>query len=193
MDTELPVLFVAGGGGGAESLNRFIAENLPELLNHWQIVHQSGGGTDLTTSAETLRDRREELPELLRGRYFISEYLNAEQVNAALRRADLALSRSGAGFVNEVLALRTPAIFVPYPHARNDEQRAVALEAHKVGEGISVWRDDQLTANPGELVTELLRRSERRHSRETMANMFAESEDRIAEALRSALNLKRAK
>jgi UDP-N-acetylglucosamine--N-acetylmuramyl-(pentapeptide) pyrophosphoryl-undecaprenol N-acetylglucosamine transferase len=155
-NTALPRLFVAGGGLGAESLNRFVRENLAALLDQWQIIHQAGGGHGLTTTAAVLEAAREALPEHLRARYVVAEYLSAEQVNAALRCAGLVLGRSGAGFVNEVVQLRVPAVFVPYPHARNDEQTALATAAAQAEPATVVWRDVDVATRGVELV-ELLR------------------------------------
>ncbi|BBY53925.1 UDP-N-acetylglucosamine--N-acetylmuramyl-(pentapeptide) pyrophosphoryl-undecaprenol N-acetylglucosamine transferase [Mycobacterium koreense] len=181
-----PMLFVAGGGGGAESLNRFVADNLPTLLADWQIVHQAGGGSGLTTTAEALERLRDELPGRLRDRYVVAAYLNAGQVNAALRRADLVLGRSGAGFVNEVLELRAPAVFVPYPHARNDEQTALAREAMNTGAGVAIWPDHDVATQPDRLIAELRKRAYLRESH-YRAGSTGVADRTIAEALRAVL------
>jgi UDP-N-acetylglucosamine--N-acetylmuramyl-(pentapeptide) pyrophosphoryl-undecaprenol N-acetylglucosamine transferase len=156
LSAALPILFVAGGGLGAESLNRFVRKNLAALLDRWQIIHQASSGAGLTTTAVVLEAAREALPEHLRARYVVSEHLPAAQVNAALRCAGLALGRSGAGFVNEAVQLGVPAVFVPYPHARNDEQTALAAAAAQAEPGTVVWRDSDVAARVVELV-ELLR------------------------------------
>jgi len=158
-NAALPILFVAGGGLGAESLNRFVRENLAVLLDRWQIIHQAGGGAGLTTTAAVLEAAREALPERLRARYVVAEYLPADQVNAALRCAGLVLGRSGAGFVNEVVQLGVPAVLVPYPHARNDEQTALAAAATEAVPGTVVWQDSDVAARAAELVELLLDRA----------------------------------
>ncbi len=51
----------------------------------------------------------------------------------ALARADLVISRAGAGTVAELAAVGKASILVPLPTAANDEQRMNAYEVARVG------------------------------------------------------------
>ncbi|MDR0989834.1 MAG: UDP-N-acetylglucosamine--N-acetylmuramyl-(pentapeptide) pyrophosphoryl-undecaprenol N-acetylglucosamine transferase [Propionibacteriaceae bacterium] len=152
---EQPTLFVAGGGSGAESLNSYIERHLDDLLGVWQIIHQAGSSPKLTTPAEVLQRRRADLPAALRDRYHVAGYFTGEQVNAALRSADLVLARAGAGFVNEVAQLQTPTVFVPYPYSVKGEQDALAELLVPTGRAL-VWPDHELRSDAPERLVQLL-------------------------------------
>jgi UDP-N-acetylglucosamine--N-acetylmuramyl-(pentapeptide) pyrophosphoryl-undecaprenol N-acetylglucosamine transferase len=136
-------LFVAGGGSGSEALNSFICRNLPALLDRWQIIHQAGSSAALTTTTAKLLETASGLDQSLRHRYWVADYLNGVQVNAALRGSSLVLARAGAAFCNELTQIGTPAILVPYPHARAGEQEALAEELRSLGQAW-VWKDQML-------------------------------------------------
>jgi UDP-N-acetylglucosamine--N-acetylmuramyl-(pentapeptide) pyrophosphoryl-undecaprenol N-acetylglucosamine transferase len=146
LDPRQPVLFVAGGGSGSEMINSFVARNMPALLRRYQIVHQVGGAPALSSDLEAMLSCAGKLDERLRGRYVARERFTAEQVNQALRGSDLVLGRAGAAFCNELMALGTPALLVPYPHARSNEQRALAEVVAASGQAVVV--DDSRLA-PG--------------------------------------------
>lgn len=67
-----------------------------------------------------------------------------EDVPAALSRAHLVISRSGASTVCEVTAVGRPALFVPYPHATDDHQTANARTVADAG-GARVIPHDKFT------------------------------------------------
>ncbi len=105
------VVLVFGGSRGAHNLNRALLANLERLLPLAEFIHISGQG-----EWEEVRGARERLPEALRARYHVYPYLHAE-MGAALRAADLAVSRSGASTLGELPLFGLPCILVPYPYA----------------------------------------------------------------------------
>jgi UDP-N-acetylglucosamine--N-acetylmuramyl-(pentapeptide) pyrophosphoryl-undecaprenol N-acetylglucosamine transferase len=131
LDSALPVLYVTGGAQGANALNKVVGEALPELLEKWQVIHQSGGGkmeygfTELTELASKLD------PKLLHN-YRIMPYVGREIVDV-LSVADAVLSRSGAAIVNEIIRLGLPSVLVPYPQSIGDEQRHLARALEEAG------------------------------------------------------------
>jgi len=153
---DAPTLFVAGGGLGAQSINGYIARHLAQLLGVWQIVHQAGTSPNLATTAEVLRAHRDQLPAALAARYAVDGYFDAVRVNAALRCSDLTLGRAGAGFINEVGQLGVQAVLVPYPHAVNDEQQALAQALVPTGR-VEVWDDASLREDDPRRLARLLR------------------------------------
>jgi len=66
-------------------------------------------------------------------------------MSALLRRATLAISRSGAGSLNELAVCGTPAILIPYPFAAEDHQTHNALVFTQAGAALA-FPQDQLTA-----------------------------------------------
>jgi UDP-N-acetylglucosamine--N-acetylmuramyl-(pentapeptide) pyrophosphoryl-undecaprenol N-acetylglucosamine transferase len=113
---DLPVLLVFGGSTGAQSINRALLKALPELLKVTQIIHITGqrnweDGTSVQNNLETT----------LAERYHPYPYLH-EEMGAALRAADLVVSRAGASSLGEYPAFGLPAVLVPYPYAWRYQQ-----------------------------------------------------------------------
>lgn len=71
---RLPVVFVTGGARGASPINQRIAALLPGILDRAQIVHQTGP-LSANPDADNLTQRRELLPEPVRHRYRVIEFV----------------------------------------------------------------------------------------------------------------------
>jgi UDP-N-acetylglucosamine--N-acetylmuramyl-(pentapeptide) pyrophosphoryl-undecaprenol N-acetylglucosamine transferase len=111
IDPNERLLLITGATHGARSLNRMVADHLPQLLELCQIIHLSGHRDD-----SRLDHRRRDLPDRLRPRYHLYDYMH-EDLPWAMAAADLALMRAGASVMGELPAVGLPAILVPYPHA----------------------------------------------------------------------------
>jgi len=111
LDPSIPVLLVFGGSKGARSINRALLEILPELLKGMQIVHISG-----KLDWDEIEDKYQDLTESEKKNYRMYPFLH-DEMGAALRAADLVVSRSGASILGEYPMFGLPAILVPYPHA----------------------------------------------------------------------------
>ena len=129
LKSDLFTLLVFGGSKGARSINRALLAILPVLLEEVQVVHISGHLDWAEVDAA-----RSSLEARLGERYHAFPYLHAE-MGAALRAADLVVSRAGASVLGEYPLFGLPAILVPYPYAwryqevnaRYLEQRGAAL------------------------------------------------------------------
>ncbi len=110
-------LLVLGGSQGAQDLNVLI----PELIATWpgkpkpEVLHQCGGAT-LAATLQRYRELDIELGGAQRVVGFIRE------IAEAYAWADLVLCRSGASTVAEIAASGLPAVFVPYPHHKDQQQ-----------------------------------------------------------------------
>src|SRR2546430_3577668 len=114
-EEQVPLLLVTGGSQGARHLNQVVSEALPDLLAHCQVLQISG--KELYNETRELSNRvLASLDEMLRKRYRLVAYLNAE-MPMALQAADLVLCRSGASTLSELAALGKPSILVPLPPA----------------------------------------------------------------------------
>jgi UDP-N-acetylglucosamine--N-acetylmuramyl-(pentapeptide) pyrophosphoryl-undecaprenol N-acetylglucosamine transferase len=100
-----------GGSQGAHSINRAICEGIVELLTEAQVIHLTG-----RRDAEWVQERRAMLPDTLRTRYYVYDYLEEEMADALLA-ADLVIARAGASTLGELPAVGVPSILVPYPYA----------------------------------------------------------------------------
>jgi UDP-N-acetylglucosamine--N-acetylmuramyl-(pentapeptide) pyrophosphoryl-undecaprenol N-acetylglucosamine transferase len=134
LDPNVPTLVVSGGSGGAQTLNRAVAEALPELANRrLQVVHQTG-----RSQLERVRQSTEGLAGEW---YHPTAYV--DEMPSLLAAATLILCRGGSSTLAEVTALGLPAIVVPYPHAVADHQTSNAEALVQAGAGVLV-RDAEL-------------------------------------------------
>jgi len=98
---NMPVLMVVGGSSGAQAINECVRKALPQLTQSFQVLHLCGKG-NLIADLEGTRN------------YVQCEYLSDEMANA-YACADLLISRAGSNALCEILALRKPALLIPYP------------------------------------------------------------------------------
>ncbi|MBK8205597.1 MAG: undecaprenyldiphospho-muramoylpentapeptide beta-N-acetylglucosaminyltransferase [Planctomycetes bacterium] len=133
LDPHLPTLLVMGGSQGAQAINDAAfaaAMQLGALREHMQVLH-------LTGQADLDKARSAWRASGLRHRASAFTHNTATWFSAA----DLALTRSGAGTISELLALAVPMALVPYPAAADDHQRANALWVAAAGAGVLIQQD----------------------------------------------------
>jgi UDP-N-acetylglucosamine--N-acetylmuramyl-(pentapeptide) pyrophosphoryl-undecaprenol N-acetylglucosamine transferase len=150
-EAALPVLYVTGGARGASPINQRIAALLPRILDRTQIVHQTGP-LSANSDAGSLSHLRDTLPMSVRNRYHVVDFLRDElpDVYAA---TDLVVGRAGAGTIAEMAYVGLPAILIPLPGARGDEQ---ALNARVLGDAGAAVIINQPDATPERLQAEIL-------------------------------------
>lgn len=112
LEKNLPVIFISGGGQGAESINQAVLESLPQLTERYQLVHQTGTGKSLKEKIKDLY--KGETLKLIEKRYRGYEFMQKE-IFDAYAVADLIVSRSGLGTLTELAVLNKPAILIPLP------------------------------------------------------------------------------
>ena len=126
---DRPLLLILGGSLGAQALNNAVARMLPDIIRGTQVLHQTG-------------EKNYQSAVALAGEYGIkaghdgyvaAPFLNVTELADAFARADLVISRAGAGTVAELAAVGKASILVPLPTAANDEQRMNAYEVARVG------------------------------------------------------------
>jgi undecaprenyldiphospho-muramoylpentapeptide beta-N-acetylglucosaminyltransferase len=124
VSANLPTLLVFGGSRGARSINQALLSALPALLKEMQVIHISGqlDWPEVETFQPSLATEEA-------GRYHPYPYLH--EIGAALKVADLALTRAGASTLGELPLFGLPAILVPYPYAwRYQQTNAQYLVRH---------------------------------------------------------------
>ena len=126
-----PILLVMGGSLGAQAINRAVRGAITELTKRFQVLHICGNGnTDATY-------------ESMKG-YVQTEYLNDEMADA-LACADVVVSRAGSNSICELLALRKPALLIPYPSTASRGDQVVNARSF-LNRGYSrVLEQDELT------------------------------------------------
>jgi UDP-N-acetylglucosamine--N-acetylmuramyl-(pentapeptide) pyrophosphoryl-undecaprenol N-acetylglucosamine transferase len=147
LDPALPVLYVTGGALGAHAINRAVGAAAADLLALAQVIHQCGDHPR-TADHAWLVAQRAALPPALAARYTILPWVGAE-LAGIYASAALVVARSGAGTVNECCQLGLPALYVPLPGARGDEQMVNARLVARAG-GCTIV--PQATLTPGLLL-----------------------------------------
>jgi len=142
LDPAVPLVYVTGGAQGAHRINRVVGDALASLAEQAQLIHQCGENP-ATGDRQWLEDRRAALPPALARRYTVVPYIGAE-LAGIYAAAALVVARAGAGTVNECCQLGVPALYVPLPGTRGDEQTENARIVERVG-GAVVLPQSMLT------------------------------------------------
>lgn len=152
--SDLPVLLILGGSRGAHSINQALLAGLPQLINEMEIIHISGW-----LDWQLVEDSQIKLQPEARAHYHTYPYLH-EEMGAALKVAELVLSRAGASTLGEYPLFDLPAILVPYPYAwRYQKVNAQYL----VDQGAAVIvTDEELPEKLVSIVRELMGNPQRR-------------------------------
>ena len=142
LDPAVPLVYVTGGAQGAHRINRVVGDALPQLTEHAQIIHQCGDNPT-TGDRRWLEARRAALPPALARRYTVVPYVGAE-LAGIYAAAALVVARAGAGTVNECCQLGVPALYIPLPGTRGDEQTENGRMVERLG-GAVVLPQSMLT------------------------------------------------
>jgi UDP-N-acetylglucosamine--N-acetylmuramyl-(pentapeptide) pyrophosphoryl-undecaprenol N-acetylglucosamine transferase len=126
---EKPVLAVMGGSLGSKVLNQVIRTVLPELLPHFQVAHICGKG-----NLE---------PGLAQAGYCQFEFIGPE-LPQVLAAADLCVSRAGANFIFELLALKKPTLLIPLSKAASRGDQILNAESF-AKQGFSLVLEEEAT------------------------------------------------
>ena len=170
LDPAQPLTYLTGGALGAHRVNRTIGAELAPLLEVTQLVHQSGD--NVYGDLAWLRGEAARLPAALAARYRVVA-LVGEELGDLYAAASLVVGRAGAGTVTELAALGLPAILIPLPGARGDEQTANARVLADAGAAVLLPEAD-LTADRLILeVSSLLGDTDRRRTMAARARALA--------------------
>ncbi len=138
------VLAVLGGSQGAAVLNAWVRENFKLLAREGIHVYCVTGMDKENTGTVQLWSSD--------GQPVTAHFVSfTDRVSELLSAADLAVTRAGAGTINELIRCRVPSILVPYPYAADNHQEANAAFVERQGGGIVV-KQDYLNALYGEVL-----------------------------------------
>jgi UDP-N-acetylglucosamine--N-acetylmuramyl-(pentapeptide) pyrophosphoryl-undecaprenol N-acetylglucosamine transferase len=110
IDAKRKTLFVFGGSLGARSVNAALAAWLPELLQKFNVIWQTGK-LDFT-AVESRIGKKENL--------WVGAFI--DRMDMAYAAADLVVCRAGASTLAELAILGMAAVLVPYPFAAGNHQ-----------------------------------------------------------------------
>ena len=161
LEKGVPVILIVGGSQGAEIINDTLIDILPDLLNKYQVIHQTGRKNfkvvDDTTSL-TLAEHP------FKSRYRPFDYLNDVALKMAAGAARLIISRAGSS-IFEIAAWGIPSIIIPIGEAVSHDQEKNAYNYSRTGACV-VMEENNLT--PHILLSEINRLFENEPEMERM-------------------------
>ncbi|MCH4903625.1 undecaprenyldiphospho-muramoylpentapeptide beta-N-acetylglucosaminyltransferase [Cylindrospermopsis raciborskii CHAB3438] len=169
---EVPLIVVFGGSQGAVAVNQLVRQAVIAWCNAGAyVVHLTG-------------DRDPDANSLQHPQYIVLPFY--DNMAGLLDRANLAISRSGAGSLAELAVCGTPAILIPYPFAAEDHQSYNAAVFTKAGAALT-FQQSKLTAKTLQnQVLELLKSptilQEMSHSAQAIA--VVDSAEQLADLVR---------
>lgn len=149
LDGNTPTLLFLGGSQGAQRLNDVVLEALPDLLEHYQVIHQTGV-KNFDSIEATARVITEKHPH--KEWYRPYPYLNDLAMRMSAGLAQLIISRAGSGAIFEIAAWGRPAILVPIGQNVSRDQTHNAFAFARAG-GALVIEENNLS--PHLLVSEI--------------------------------------
>jgi UDP-N-acetylglucosamine--N-acetylmuramyl-(pentapeptide) pyrophosphoryl-undecaprenol N-acetylglucosamine transferase len=129
LERGLPTLLILGGSQGSERINEIVMDIMPQLVENYQVIHQTG-----KANIEWMKKRAE---GALTGnpyasRYHPYAYMDGKTLRAAASASTLVISRAGSS-IFEIALWKKPSILIPLPIARGDHQRENAYSYARTG------------------------------------------------------------
>ncbi len=171
LDAEMKTVLVIGGSLGAKSINEAIDAGLEELMaQNLQLIWQTGAPYYEQAKAKA---------EKFGSRVVVVNFI--KEMGHAYAAADVVVSRAGALAIAELCIVGKPVIFVPYPFAADDHQKANA-KALVTNEGALMIADNEAATT---LITKLIallrdETMQKSMTRNLMAMAIKDADERIA-------------
>lgn len=142
LESNLKTILVIGGSQGAELINNVLLDALPDLLEKYQIIHQTGikNLNNTTNRAKVILENN-----LNKNRYLPLPFLNSLQLKMATGAADMIISRAGST-IFEIASWNLPSIIIPITNSNGDHQRKNAF-AYAYAGACSVIEEMNMTKN----------------------------------------------
>lgn len=123
LDPTKETLLIFGGSQGALAINALAKEAARHYGGEFQVLHFTGEKESIEEVKKWYRD--------LNICACVKQFEN--RMDLAWQAATLAVCRSGAGTVAELIEYEVPSILLPYPHAAEDHQRKNAEWMENMG------------------------------------------------------------
>jgi UDP-N-acetylglucosamine--N-acetylmuramyl-(pentapeptide) pyrophosphoryl-undecaprenol N-acetylglucosamine transferase len=139
-------VLVFGGSQGAHYINNLVAgslEYLAKIRDSIQFIHITGE-KDLEAARAAYAGSGI--------RSFADSYMH--EMAEGYAAADLAICRAGATTIAELIALRKPAVLIPFPHATGSHQEYNAKYISDAGAAVCVNEKDGTPAELGRILTD---------------------------------------
>jgi UDP-N-acetylglucosamine--N-acetylmuramyl-(pentapeptide) pyrophosphoryl-undecaprenol N-acetylglucosamine transferase len=117
---SLPSILIINGNQGSHQINIFLKDIIPDLVNRYNVIHQTGGNS-IYKDYDSLEPLAKQFPN-----YKLFKGIWGDDIGRALAQSQFVISRSGANTVYELAALHKPSIMIPLTYATHNEQYANA-------------------------------------------------------------------
>lgn len=136
---ERPVILIIGGSQGSKNINEAMLRILPELLNTYDIVHQTGEA-NLAEVKQVAESVLKEHP--YKDHYFINGFID---VGIFYPKTDFVITRAGS-MMFEIALWQIPMLIIPIPETVSRDQRSNAYAM--AGRGVAeVLEENNLSPN----------------------------------------------
>jgi UDP-N-acetylglucosamine--N-acetylmuramyl-(pentapeptide) pyrophosphoryl-undecaprenol N-acetylglucosamine transferase len=150
LEEKTPVIFILGGSQGSEFINNVMIDAIPELINKYEIIHQTGR-KNFDEVSRTLAYILKDNPNALRYKPF--NYLDTLALRMSAGVANIIISRAGSS-IFEIAAWGIPSIIIPLNQSVSHDQTENAFSYARAG-ACSVIEEHNLT--PHVLIAEIER------------------------------------
>jgi UDP-N-acetylglucosamine--N-acetylmuramyl-(pentapeptide) pyrophosphoryl-undecaprenol N-acetylglucosamine transferase len=155
LEKDIPVILILGGSQGGRVINDSVLTALPQLLNKYQVIHQTGRNTynEISKTAQVILEGH-----IHSARYHVYDYLNTISMRMAAGAASLIVSRGGST-IFEIAMWGVPSILIPITDTNGDHQRknsynfardtgAVVIEEINLTPEILLHEVERIVSNP---------------------------------------------
>ena len=150
LEREVPVILILGGSQGAQAINDVIMRTLPQLVENYQIIHQTG--------VANFEEAKAIASVVLRSSPFAGRYrpfgtLNDLALRMSAGAASLVISRAGSTLF-EIAVWGLPSIVIPIPSEIVRDQTTNAFTYARTGAAVVI---EQNNLAPNLLLSEIHR------------------------------------
>ncbi len=138
LNSDKPLVLVAGGGTGSTAINKLILKIIPSLSDFCEVLHLTGPGK----LEEGIMNNAD---------YQAREFVAPDELLNLIAASDLVVSRAGLATLTELSFLSKPAILIPIPDSHQEDNAAVFSAA----QAAIVFEQRELT--PDRLAAEIKR------------------------------------
>ncbi|BCX14045.1 MAG: UDP-N-acetylglucosamine--N-acetylmuramyl-(pentapeptide) pyrophosphoryl-undecaprenol N-acetylglucosamine transferase [Candidatus Dojkabacteria bacterium] len=142
---KVPLIFITGGNQGAHFINQNIFSIIDELIEKYNVLHQTGNST-VTNDYQKALNLQKEFEKKKVYRYKAYDYLNSTEMSEALKFSDIVIARAGANTITELAYLNKKSILVPIPWVSNQEQYKNAKFLEQNGITIIMEQNDNFNS-----------------------------------------------
>lgn len=112
--SKLRILFVTGGNQGSVSINQAVFQALPDLTQHFLVIHQLGNPRSATEISPQ---------QISYTNYLAKPWIDQDELAWIYQQQPVVISRAGANTLTELSAFKLPAVIIPLPNSHRQEQQ----------------------------------------------------------------------